>query len=67
MKNGRYLFIASNTGNISFRDPSNYKEENLVQFHTGGISSMDVSGNYIVSTGYSARYWNFNQRNWTSL
>jgi PAB-dependent poly(A)-specific ribonuclease subunit 2 len=55
MKNGRYLFAASNLGNVSFRDPSSYRQEHSLQFHSGGISSMDVLGNFIVTTGYSLR------------
>jgi PAB-dependent poly(A)-specific ribonuclease subunit 2 len=55
MKNSRYLFMASSNGHISFRDPMTYRQEHLMQFHTGGVSSMDVLGNYIISTGYSLR------------
>jgi hypothetical protein len=53
--NGRFIFVASSSGNISFRDPSTLKEERFFKFHAAGISDVDCSGNYMVSTGYSLR------------
>jgi PAB-dependent poly(A)-specific ribonuclease subunit 2 len=47
--------MASNNGHISFRDPATYRQEHLMQFHTGGVSSMDILGNYLITTGYSLR------------
>ncbi len=38
-----------------FRDPLTYKEEFSLKCHSGGVSSIDVSGNYVVTTGYSVR------------
>ena len=56
MKHGKYVASASSSGNITFWDPSSYKKEHCTKFHTGGVSSFDVAGNYLVTTGYSLRY-----------
>jgi PAB-dependent poly(A)-specific ribonuclease subunit 2 len=55
LKHGRYICSASSTGHVSFRDPVTYKEEHSMNCHTGGVSSMDISGNYLITTGYSVR------------
>ncbi|KAJ3251679.1 poly(A)-specific ribonuclease [Boothiomyces macroporosus] len=55
LKTGKYLFSASSSGQVTFRDPVTFRQEHAMQFHTGGVSSFDVYGNYMVSTGYSIR------------
>jgi PAB-dependent poly(A)-specific ribonuclease subunit 2 len=55
LRHGRYIVSASSSGNMCFWDPSTYKQEFGTKFHSGGVSSFDVSGNYVVSTGYSIR------------
>ena len=56
MKHGKYVVSASTSGNITFWDPSSYKKEHCAKFHTGGVSSFDIAGNYLVTTGYSLRF-----------
>ncbi|KAJ3308221.1 poly(A)-specific ribonuclease [Boothiomyces sp. JEL0838] len=55
LRTGKYLFSASSSGQVTFRDPVTFRQEHAMQFHTGGVSSFDVYGNYMVSTGYSIR------------
>lgn len=55
LKHGKYICSASSTGHVSFRDPVTYKEEHSTNCHTGGVTSMDISGNYLITTGYSVR------------
>ncbi|KAI8898850.1 ubiquitin carboxyl-terminal hydrolase-domain-containing protein [Globomyces pollinis-pini] len=55
MKMGKMIATSLSSGHISFRDPTTFKQEHSIEFHSGGISSLDISGFYLVTTGCSIR------------
>ncbi|KAI8910963.1 ubiquitin carboxyl-terminal hydrolase-domain-containing protein [Gorgonomyces haynaldii] len=55
MKRQRLLATALQSGLVVFRDPASLKIISEIPAHTGGISSMDMSGNYMITTGFSSR------------
>ncbi|KAJ2997993.1 poly(A)-specific ribonuclease [Globomyces sp. JEL0801] len=44
MKMGKMIATSLSSGHISFRDPTTFKQEHSIEFHSGGISSLDISG-----------------------
>ena len=55
LKRSRMLCCASPTGEVVLRDPLTMRAENRVLAHAGAISDMDVSGNLLVTCGFSER------------
>ncbi|KAF9355394.1 poly(A)-specific ribonuclease, partial [Mortierella sp. AD094] len=55
MKKSRMLVCGSTRGDLILQDPRSLSVEHRVQAHTGTISDLDVSGNLIVTCGFSER------------
>ncbi|KAF9583086.1 poly(A)-specific ribonuclease [Lunasporangiospora selenospora] len=55
MKKSRLLVCGSTRGDLILSDPRTLSEEHRIQAHTGTISDLDVSGNLIVTCGFSER------------
>ena len=55
MKRGRMVCCGSSQGMVSFRDPSSLRVEHSFSAHTGTISDLDVSDNYLITCGFSKR------------
>ncbi|KAI9104701.1 ubiquitin carboxyl-terminal hydrolase-domain-containing protein [Phlyctochytrium arcticum] len=55
MKHGRVIVCGSTTGRVSLRDPRTLREEHTLLAHAGGISDLDISGNILVTCGFSLR------------
>ena len=53
---GKYLLTGSTLGTVTMRDPSTKKVIQKATFHSGGVSSIDFMGSYLVSTGFSQRF-----------
>jgi PAB-dependent poly(A)-specific ribonuclease subunit 2 len=54
-RSARLLCCATPTGDVLLRDPATMRVEHKLSAHTGAISDMDVSGNLLVTCGFSAR------------
>ncbi|KAH7032044.1 ubiquitin carboxyl-terminal hydrolase-domain-containing protein [Linnemannia elongata] len=55
MKKSRLLVCGSTRGDLILHDPRSMAVEHRIQAHTGTISDLDVSGNLIVTCGFSER------------
>ncbi|ORZ06801.1 ubiquitin carboxyl-terminal hydrolase-domain-containing protein, partial [Lobosporangium transversale] len=55
MKKSRLLVCGSTRGDLILHDPRTLAVEHRIQAHTGTISDLDVSGNLIVTCGFSER------------
>jgi PAB-dependent poly(A)-specific ribonuclease subunit 2 len=55
MKKSRLLVCGSTRGELILQDPRSLAVEHRIQAHTGTISDLDVSGNLIVTCGFSER------------
>ncbi|KAF9984930.1 poly(A)-specific ribonuclease, partial [Modicella reniformis] len=55
MKKSRLLVCGSTRGELILQDPRSLAIEHRIQAHTGTISDLDVSGNLIVTCGFSER------------
>ncbi|KAJ3140255.1 poly(A)-specific ribonuclease [Geranomyces variabilis] len=55
MKQSRVICCGTATGRVVLRDPRTLKAEHFIQTHTGTISDLDISGNIMVTCGFSAR------------
>ncbi|KAG0356532.1 poly(A)-specific ribonuclease [Podila minutissima] len=55
MKKSRMLVCGSTRGDLILHDPRSLAVEHRIQAHTGTISDLDVSGNLIVTCGFSDR------------
>ncbi|KAF9380588.1 poly(A)-specific ribonuclease [Podila verticillata] len=55
MKKSRLLVCGSTQGDLILHDPRSLAVEHRIQAHTGTISDLDVSGNLIVTCGFSDR------------
>ncbi|KAG0202360.1 poly(A)-specific ribonuclease [Mortierella sp. GBA30] len=55
MKKSRLLVCGSTRGDLTLHDPRSLAVEHRIQAHTGTISDLDVSGNLIVTCGFSER------------
>ncbi|KAI7828196.1 ubiquitin carboxyl-terminal hydrolase-domain-containing protein, partial [Gamsiella multidivaricata] len=55
MKKSRLLVCGSTRGDLILQDPRSLSVEHRIQAHTGTISDLDVSGNLIVTCGFSER------------
>ncbi|KAK9704495.1 poly(A)-specific ribonuclease [Basidiobolus ranarum] len=55
MKRSRLICCGSTSGEVTLRDPRTFKVEQRVQAHTGTISDLDVSGNLLLTCGFSHR------------
>jgi len=55
MKKSRLLVCGSTRGELILQDPRSLSVEHRIQAHTGTISDLDVSGNLIVTCGFSER------------
>lgn len=53
-----YLCTGSTSGNINLRDPTSLKLISELHPHNGSLSDFDVHGNYLVSCGFSSRFFN---------
>ncbi|XP_014664898.1 PREDICTED: PAB-dependent poly(A)-specific ribonuclease subunit PAN2-like [Priapulus caudatus] len=51
----RYACAGSTTGKISLLDPKSLNVEHTLETHSGTLSDFDVSGNLLVTCGYSKR------------
>ncbi|KAG0240611.1 poly(A)-specific ribonuclease [Actinomortierella wolfii] len=58
MKKSRLLVCGSTGGELILQDPRSLTVEHRIQAHTGTISDLDVSGNLIVTCGFSERQGN---------
>ncbi|KAJ3158992.1 poly(A)-specific ribonuclease [Geranomyces michiganensis] len=54
MKQSRVICCGTATGRVVIRDPRTLKAEHFIQTHTGTISDLDISGNTMVTCGFSA-------------
>lgn len=55
MRRSRLLCCASPSGEVVLRDPYSLKAEHRLGAHMGAISDIDVSGNLLVTCGFSQR------------
>ena len=55
MLSGKYLITGTTSGAVVLRDPNSRKTVHQAIFHSGGVSSMDLSGSYLVTTGFTQR------------
>lgn len=51
----RLICCGSLTGEVTLRDPRTMKVEQRVQAHTGTLSDLEVSGNMMLTCGFSNR------------
>ena len=54
-RGSRLLCCGTVSGKVSLKDPRSLKTEHELQAHSGTISDLDVSGNTLVTCGYSQR------------
>ncbi|RUP46506.1 hypothetical protein BC936DRAFT_146880 [Jimgerdemannia flammicorona] len=54
-KSPRLICCGSMTGEVTLRDPRTLRVEQRVQAHTGTLSDLDVSGNLLLTCGFSQR------------
>ncbi|KAI8925842.1 ubiquitin carboxyl-terminal hydrolase-domain-containing protein [Entophlyctis helioformis] len=55
MKQGRLLAQALTSGQVVLRDPKTLQAQHTINAHGGGVAAMDVSGNVMITCGYSPR------------
>ncbi|TPX57736.1 hypothetical protein PhCBS80983_g03604 [Powellomyces hirtus] len=55
MKQSRLICCGTASGKVVVRDPRTLKTENYIQAHTGTISDLDISGNILITCGFSSR------------
>ncbi|KAJ3104577.1 poly(A)-specific ribonuclease [Phlyctochytrium planicorne] len=55
MRKSRMLACGSTCGRVLLMDPRNLRMEHSIQAHSGTISDMDISGNTLVTCGFSVR------------
>ena len=55
IKRSRYLFCAGMDGQLMLLDPRSYKVEHRIAAHSGGFIDFDISGDTIVTCGFSDR------------
>lgn len=61
----RSICAGSLLGEVTIRDPRTMKVEQRVQAHTATLSDLDVSGNLLLTCGFSQRYNNYTHiNNW---
>ncbi|RUS20974.1 LOW QUALITY PROTEIN: hypothetical protein BC937DRAFT_93946 [Endogone sp. FLAS-F59071] len=54
-KSPRLICCGSMSGEVMLRDPRTLRAEQRVQAHTGTLSDLDVSGNLLLTCGFSQR------------
>lgn len=59
----RSICAGSLLGEVTLRDPRTMKVEQRVQAHTATLSDLDVSGNLLLTCGFSQRY-PFKKKEW---
>lgn len=52
----RFICAGSLLGEVTLRDPRTMKVEQRVQAHTATLSDLDISGNLLLTCGFSQRY-----------
>ncbi|KAJ3340805.1 hypothetical protein HDU93_006293 [Gonapodya sp. JEL0774] len=55
LKKSRMICGGLDDGTVKFYDPKTLKVENTVSAYSGGITDLDVTGNMLITCGYSHR------------
>ncbi|KAI8846356.1 ubiquitin carboxyl-terminal hydrolase-domain-containing protein [Chytridium lagenaria] len=55
MRRSRLLCCGTTCGKILLKDPKTFRVEHSIEAHSGTISDMDVSGNRLITCGFSSR------------
>ncbi|KAJ3219092.1 poly(A)-specific ribonuclease [Dinochytrium kinnereticum] len=56
MRRSRLLCCGTTCGKVILKDPKSYRVEHTIEAHSGTISDMDISGNTLITCGFSVRW-----------